>query len=786
MRQSEERPPFLVREDAIAMAMLALLVVIAFANVVFGGRSLVPSESANPLDPRPQVRLRGPDFIPPSLWTQRDLVPLPNVRDITAATQQSDPYRQFLRRSLARGEFPFWDPYVGGGSPSMASLIPAYLFPPSLLMILLGGGSLLANLYALLLILVSGLLTYFLLRRHALDWRAALTGAIAFSFSGAVIQTAPWSLGQPIAFFSLPLLVTVRLIDRPSGRRAAQLALAFAFVALASFPPVLLQSFGMSAIYVAVALRQRRESWRRTAAWFLAGSAISLALVAPVYLPAIRLMQEATQIGEYYSHAAAAVMPMERMGQVLSPTIMGGAPIYAHPAVMRRTGYQLYYAGVAVLLLAAIGTLAASQARARALKITALLCGLLALAKVLGVPLIQWIAFVPFFRSIHYAAYFGIVVTYAIALLAALGVDALLARRARLAHAYAAAGLLAAALLLVAIKGWHSGVQQHPQGWRWIADFRLLVVFALVALVLTFLSMRRSRQSVSLVMALVLLVAFEGARNATYPRPRRWDVWSHPPQYVEILIGRNSGGRLLPMPIFPADTGSVFRQPTLDSILTASPRIHALYQRYFGPIPDVILRDTTRIPPEPVLDAANIEYLAVSSADAAHLAEGEQRGYATLFADDYVHLLRRQALARYTFTTQYRVAGSAANALDALATLPRGVALLEHPASFVASASPTIATSPRVTSFSLNAVELTLDVPRNGLLVCSESDMNGWRATIDGRSAEILPANYAFRALEIPAGRHTVKLQYEPPGLRAGLLLGLIGLVLCAWWWRRR
>ncbi len=38
----------------------------------------------------------------------------------------------------------------------------------------------------------------------------------------------------------------------------------------------------------------------------------------------------------------------------------------------------------------------------------------------------------------------------------------------------------------------------------------------------------------------------------------------------------------------------------------------------------------------------------------------------------------------------------------------------------------------------------------------------GWTATIDGIAAEIIQANYILRALEIPAGQHTVEFKYEP------------------------
>ena len=54
------------REDWIVTALLALLVIAAFANVVFDGRSLVGSDSHNPLD----YRMRGPNPVPVEEWSR--------------------------------------------------------------------------------------------------------------------------------------------------------------------------------------------------------------------------------------------------------------------------------------------------------------------------------------------------------------------------------------------------------------------------------------------------------------------------------------------------------------------------------------------------------------------------------------------------------------------------------------------------------------------------------------------------------------------------------------------
>jgi len=307
-----------------AVALLALLLAAAFANVVFGGRSLVASDHLDPLD----YRMRGPNAVPIEEWTSRGLVLYPNFRDLASAVMQTDPAREFLRRSLLRGEFPFWDPYLGGGAPSFASLVPAYFFPPSLAVVLLGNGRAITNIYILLLILTSGVLTWFFVRRHVDHPLAAFAGASAFMLSGAVVTTVPQVVGQPVALFPLPLLMTARLIEAPCARRAAQLALAFAFVATATFPPVLIQSFGMAVMYILVA-----RPGRRTLAWFAAGAVAALMVAAIVYLPAIVLMNETTHIRDYYRQAASILMPWQYLPQILSAKIDGGMAVYSDPAV---------------------------------------------------------------------------------------------------------------------------------------------------------------------------------------------------------------------------------------------------------------------------------------------------------------------------------------------------------------------------------------------------------------------------------------------------------------------
>ncbi len=67
-----------------------------------------------------------------------------------------------------------------------------------------------------------------------------------------------------------------------------------------------------------------------------------------------------------------------------------------------------------------------------------------------------------------------------------------------------------------------------------------------------------------------------------------------------------------------------------------------------------------------------------------------------------------------------------------------------------------------------------------GLLVMNDAWAPGWKATIDGAPVPILPADVVARAVAWPAGRHTLEMRYEMPGLRAGLWISALGALALA------
>lgn len=83
----------------------------------------------------------------------------------------------------------------------------------------------------------------------------------------------------------------------------------------------------------------------------------------------------------------------------------------------------------------------------------------------------------------------------------------------------------------------------------------------------------------------------------------------------------------------------------------------------------------------------------------------------------------------------------------------------------------------RIVELDPDHVRLETDASEAGYAVLVDSYDPGWRAAVDGRSAPVLRANVAFRAVEVPAGRHTVDLTYRPRAFATGLAISVAALL---------
>jgi hypothetical protein len=65
------------------------------------------------------------------------------------------------------------------------------------------------------------------------------------------------------------------------------------------------------------------------------------------------------------------------------------------------------------------------------------------------------------------------------------------------------------------------------------------------------------------------------------------------------------------------------------------------------------------------------------------------------------------------------------------------------------------------------------------MLVMAQSYYHCWRASVDGSAVPLWRANYAFQSLEVPPGRHEVRLVYVDRAFQTGAIISVMALILC-------
>jgi len=140
---------------------------------------------------------------------------------------------------------------------------------------------------------------------------------------------------------------------------------------------------------------------------------------------------------------------------------------------------------------------------------------------------------------------------------------------------------------------------------------------------------------------------------------------------------------------------------------------------------------------------------------------------------------RAPALPRVFWTGSWEVAPDAEVSGPLLRAAGGEMAVLAEPPAGLprpgAPEGPVAAEGIRVDGPSLEA---TLIAPRDGLAVILDPFYPGWTATVDGRPAPILRADFAFQAVPVTAGRHELRLAYRNRWVTLGAAVSLATLAV--------
>lgn len=685
------------------------------------------------------------------------------------------------RRQLRARHLPSWTQYIGAGEPLLATQQNAALFPLSWPAFVFPFWQSLEWI-VLLKLLLAGLGTVVLLRRLGLRTPAALFGGLAFGLSLYMVDWVDHPHVNAYLLIPWALWAADRLAWSASVGDASLLAL-FSGLALLGGQPE--SAFLLTLIVVPWFFV--RGPTRRALGLGAAAALTALALGALMLIPFAELAAHATGLarggasqGGSRNLLLSFFMP-ELWGRPDKYEIVGGPSTY-----FERTAYF-----GALPLMFAVGGLVARRPRGAQLYFA--IAGLLALGLVVHVPLYtKLVTGLPVFREVQLGRALAIC-AFCGAVLGAYGFDALLAgerrTRLRLLAGVAAAGLVP--VVWVAGHGdlvdqlgraWHQlpvmsstpafrPALQMGAGVRWI-------LLAAAGVALTALVAWRPRVAlgaavVALAITAVDLVSLGRGFNPTTPI-----AWADPPpsQAVRFLgahLGhaRVAGG--------PADLGP----NVAERFQLRDPRLH-----------EQPVIERRRLLWDAVGGEGYLQRVWLGSAGArtadifgvryAFIVSLAQKPPAGWKKTPVLYLLERARPRPRAFVAYgWKPAAGMDSALQIVKTRSDGgdqrAPVIEgapQPPAAGAGA-PTPATFVRDDD---RHVTLTANARKPGWLVLDDTYYPGWHATVDGRPVKIHAANVAFRAVPVPAGRHTIDFDYSPASVRWGLILSLLALAAIA------
>lgn len=141
----------------------------------------------------------------------------------------------------------------------------------------------------------------------------------------------------------------------------------------------------------------------------------------------------------------------------------------------------------------------------------------------------------------------------------------------------------------------------------------------------------------------------------------------------------------------------------------------------------------------------------------------------------------RQALPRAFFVSNYIIEEDPQKIADYLFNplfqIQNTLILESQPKEFesvINSASGEVV----IARYEPQTVDVSVSAKQNGFLFLSDTYYPGWKALVDGRKTNIYRADYAFRAVPVSAGNHTVRFVYDPISFKIGLGTSAIAFVV--------
>lgn len=697
-------------------------------------------------------------FFPP--WNATYGMPLKNNAMPDVITQIY-PWKKLTIDAWKQGQIPLWNPYSFAGTPHLANYQSAVLSPFNLLFLILP----MIDAWSLLVLLqplLAGIFMYLFLKELGQSDVAGAIGSIAFMFCGfIVVWMAYGTLGYAVLFLPLVLWAMRRNIGL-----LVSAGLAISFYS------------GHFQISIYVALFSLAYAfflgWKKHIAFWLAG----IFLAMPQILPAYEAYGNAVRSTLF---AKGEIIPWQYLVTLFAPDFFGN-PVTRNDWFGHYAEWASFF-GVVPLMLALFSLLHKKIKHIWFFGGAALITVLLAyptplsnLLFALKIPVLSTSA----------ASRIIVLASFSLAVLSGFGFDILVAEKKLKRVLYFGLGVSLFFIVLWGLLLW--GNMLPPDKLLVAKRNFLLPTLVTFAGLMSFVFMKMKMKSVAFIasMALLLLTSFDMLRFTSkwIPFDPREFVYPKLPviEYLEKNIGNyrafgNVGNEL----------GTYFGIGMLEGY-------DAVYQRRYGEFISALSRgavgelarsvvpiDKHGLYTEDAFQLLGVRYVLHRISDGRNIwayPVWNFPHYTQVYKDEQFEVYENMNVYPRAFlATSYVVGLNDEEIFQAY--FDKGI---DRRQTLVLEERPEIEPeegegSVDIISYEPTQIAMRIQTSVPKLLFLSDSYHSGWQVVLNGAQKKLLRANYAFRAVSVPAGEYTVEFLYKPKSFILGIRIALVALI---------
>lgn len=691
--------------------------------------------------------------------------------------EQEFPFRTLAASSLANGVIPHWNPYVFCGMPFLADIQVAFWYPMNMLQSLFVSDGHLSPVvmqwFIILHYIIAGAGMFFLVKRvFKTDDLSALFAAIAYAFSGYLtMQIIHQMIVYQLALFPFIVLCIIRGFDSLMYAIAGGLLLGVMYLAGHPQTTLFLTLFLGALVLYEIGYRLRSKGEEKLSATTILAMVIPFIIAVGIFAIQLLPSQELAGLSKrdvmtFENSVGGGRLSFGSLFTFIMPRLFGLTDAMRQAKVPFWNGEYFLswetamYIGVLPLLFGVLASFVATKK-----KYVALFAGmsLFAFLFALGDNFFLYKIFfsLPIFDRLRTPARMMMVATFGLSALSGVGLSMFLRNEIeekKRSFALIIGGLIGVAWVagiagIISANSFLNGAPAEANtSISWAAGLAAFPVIAAIVLsILLWKNMIKGVALASIVIGVTVVELFMYGMpvNKSSDDPR--SAFRDEPNQTQIveLLKKEQAQELSRANIRLGGA----------SLLRRNQGAYDRIQLLEGYNPLVLAEFAPQCANSMMtMDLLNIKWRIIGQG----------------FTPTETYLPR----AKMYYTVDVRSNDDAKQVLKTDSTYDyRSKLLLEEKPTLNISEIDSLS-SGKIVRYQMNEIEVKVSTKANGMLFLSEVNYPAWKATVDGKEAKIYKAFTTLRAVEVPAGEHTVVMRYESDAFKTGSLITLGTLVL--------